>query len=142
MKLAALKCRQRKKQWLTNLQNQVEYLNKDNKEMETEVTTLREEILNLKTLIIAHKDCPVARRNSSIVHQQPNKDNNNNDNSQEAYQEQQQHQQHSATAHVNNDNSNNSNNNHNFYSFPPSTSTPHFLPATSSATATTSFYQH
>ncbi|KAI8140905.1 hypothetical protein BJV82DRAFT_194595 [Fennellomyces sp. T-0311] len=59
---AALKCRQRKKQWLANLQHQVEFLNTDNKQLEAEVTALREEILNLKTLIIAHKDCPVARK--------------------------------------------------------------------------------
>lgn len=64
--LAALKCRQRKKQWLENLQKQVEYLNADNEKLERQVTTLREEILNLKTLLLAHQNCPVAQANGVV----------------------------------------------------------------------------
>ncbi|KAK9722294.1 Transcription factor [Basidiobolus ranarum] len=60
---AALKCRQRKKQWLNNLQGQVEYFTQENEQLQNQATALREEIINLKTLLIAHKDCPVAQSN-------------------------------------------------------------------------------
>ncbi|KAI8344475.1 hypothetical protein BC941DRAFT_330440, partial [Chlamydoabsidia padenii] len=54
----ALKCRQRKKQWLNNLQAKVEYLTNDNEQLQIQTNALREEIMNLKTLLLAHKDCP------------------------------------------------------------------------------------
>ncbi|ORX93002.1 hypothetical protein K493DRAFT_262919 [Basidiobolus meristosporus CBS 931.73] len=63
---AALKCRQRKKQWLANLQNKVEYLTQENDSLQSQATSLREEIINLKTLLLAHKDCPVAQANGVI----------------------------------------------------------------------------
>lgn len=58
--VAALKCRQRKKQWLQNLQNKVEIYSAENDALSSQVQGLREEIVNLKTLLLAHKDCPVA----------------------------------------------------------------------------------
>ncbi|KAJ3056606.1 hypothetical protein HK097_005769 [Rhizophlyctis rosea] len=60
---AALKCRQKKKQWLQSLQQKVEFLSTDNENLQNQATQLREEILNLKTLLLAHKDCPVANAN-------------------------------------------------------------------------------
>ncbi|KAI9248142.1 hypothetical protein EDC94DRAFT_625251 [Helicostylum pulchrum] len=60
---AALKCRQRKKQWLANLQHRVEYLSTDNEQLQAQATLLREEVLNLKTLLLAHRDCKVAQDN-------------------------------------------------------------------------------
>lgn len=60
---AALKCRQRKKQWLQNLQAKVEFYGHENDQLTSQVTSLREEIVNLKTMLLAHKDCPVARSN-------------------------------------------------------------------------------
>ncbi|ORX96530.1 hypothetical protein K493DRAFT_135346, partial [Basidiobolus meristosporus CBS 931.73] len=63
---AALKCRQRKKQWLNNLQIKVDYLSQENESLQTQATCLREEIINLKTLLLAHKDCPVAQANGVI----------------------------------------------------------------------------
>ncbi|OZJ05024.1 hypothetical protein BZG36_02143 [Bifiguratus adelaidae] len=60
---AALKCRQRKKQWLANLQSKVEYLTNDNEQLQHQASSLREEIINLKTLLLAHKDCPIAQAN-------------------------------------------------------------------------------
>lgn len=59
---AALKCRQRKKQWLANLQHRVEYLSTDNEQLQSQATRLREEVINLKTLLLAHKECAVAQR--------------------------------------------------------------------------------
>lgn len=63
---AALKCRQRKKQWLQNLQAKVEFYGQENDQLTSQVTSLREEIVNLKTMLLAHKDCPVARSNSNL----------------------------------------------------------------------------
>ncbi|KAI9849896.1 MAG: hypothetical protein M1837_000110 [Sclerophora amabilis] len=60
-RVAALKCRQRKKQWLANLQNKVEIFSGENDALSAQVTQLREEIVNLKTLLLAHKDCPVSQ---------------------------------------------------------------------------------
>lgn len=60
---AALKCRQRKKQWLNNLQAKVEFLSNDNERLQVQSDALKEEIVNLKTLLLAHKECPVAQSN-------------------------------------------------------------------------------
>lgn len=60
-RVAALKCRQRKKQWLQNLQTKVEFYSQENDALTTQVASLREEIVALKTLLLAHKDCPIAR---------------------------------------------------------------------------------
>jgi len=62
-RVAALKCRQRKKQWLANLQAKVEMYGTENDALNATVQALREEIVSLKTLLLAHKDCPVARAN-------------------------------------------------------------------------------
>lgn len=58
---AALKCRQRKKQWLQNLQAKVEYYGQENDQLTNQVANLRDELVSLKTMLLAHKDCPVAR---------------------------------------------------------------------------------
>lgn len=60
-RIAALKCRQRKKQWLANLQQKVEIFSTENDALAATVTQLREEIVGLKTLLLAHKDCPVSQ---------------------------------------------------------------------------------
>ncbi|OIW31484.1 hypothetical protein CONLIGDRAFT_667399 [Coniochaeta ligniaria NRRL 30616] len=61
-RVAALKCRQRKKQWLANLQNKVELFSSENDALTAQITQLREEVVNLKTLLLAHKDCPVTQQ--------------------------------------------------------------------------------
>ncbi|KAK1754635.1 transcription factor atf1 [Echria macrotheca] len=60
-RVAALKCRQRKKQWLANLQNKVEVFSTENDNLTAQISALREEVVNLKTLLLAHKDCPVTQ---------------------------------------------------------------------------------
>ncbi|KAI1327274.1 Aft1 HRA domain-containing protein [Xylariaceae sp. FL0255] len=60
-RVAALKCRQRKKQWLANLQNKVEMFSSENDSLTAQISQLREEVVNLKTLLLAHKDCPVTQ---------------------------------------------------------------------------------
>ena len=57
--MAALKCRQRKKQWLANLQAKVEMYSAENETLNQQVAQLHDEIRNLRTLLMGHKDCPV-----------------------------------------------------------------------------------
>ncbi|KAH8820904.1 bZIP transcription factor [Xylogone sp. PMI_703] len=61
-RVAALKCRQRKKQWLANLQQKVELFSTENDALQVQLSQLREEVVNLKTLLLAHKDCPVTQQ--------------------------------------------------------------------------------
>ncbi|KAI0891410.1 Aft1 HRA domain-containing protein [Annulohypoxylon nitens] len=61
-RVAALKCRQRKKQWLANLQSKVEMFSSENDALTAQISQLREEVVNLKTLLLAHKDCPVTQQ--------------------------------------------------------------------------------
>ncbi|KAF7730829.1 hypothetical protein EC973_001347 [Apophysomyces ossiformis] len=58
-RLAALKCRQRKKQWLQNLQIKVECLQHDNEQLYLHTEALRKELVHLKTMLLHHKACPV-----------------------------------------------------------------------------------
>jgi hypothetical protein len=44
----------------------VEYLTNDNEQLQLQANALREEIINLKTLLIAHKDCAVAQQNGMV----------------------------------------------------------------------------
>lgn len=61
LRVAALKCRQRKKQWLANLQAKVEIFSSENDNLSAQVSNLREEIVSLKTILLQHKDCPVSQ---------------------------------------------------------------------------------
>ncbi|RMZ89738.1 hypothetical protein DV736_g3032, partial [Chaetothyriales sp. CBS 134916] len=58
-RVAALKCRQRKKQWLANLQAKVEMYSAENETLNQQVAQLHEEIRTLRTFLMGHKDCPV-----------------------------------------------------------------------------------
>jgi hypothetical protein len=57
LSLAALKCRQRKKQWLNNLQARVEYLSNDNEQLQIQTNVMRDEVMHLRSILMAHKDC-------------------------------------------------------------------------------------
>jgi len=61
-RVAALKCRQRKKQWLANLQQKVEIFSSENDQLSQQISHLRDEIVNLKTVLMAHKDCPITQQ--------------------------------------------------------------------------------
>ncbi|KAI9470744.1 MAG: hypothetical protein EXX96DRAFT_585597 [Benjaminiella poitrasii] len=54
---AALKCRQRKKEWLRNLQEKVEFLANDNEQLQLQANVMKDEVLNLRNMLLAHKDC-------------------------------------------------------------------------------------
>lgn len=64
---AALKCRQRKKAWLSDLQVKVEDLALENDQLAAQANAFREEIINLRTLLLAHKDCQVSKDNNSMI---------------------------------------------------------------------------
>ncbi|KAL6405533.1 hypothetical protein AUP68_11291 [Ilyonectria robusta] len=61
-RVAAMKCRQRKKRWLANLQTKVEMFSTENDAPTSQITQLREGVVILKTLLLAHKDCPVTQQ--------------------------------------------------------------------------------
>jgi ATF/CREB family transcription factor len=63
--IAALKCRQRKKQWLSSLQQKVDWYTRENELLSSEVGQLREQVTALKTLLAAHKDCGIAQQNGA-----------------------------------------------------------------------------
>ncbi|KAG0137668.1 hypothetical protein HOY82DRAFT_477317 [Tuber indicum] len=63
-RLAALKCRERKKKWIANLEEKVERFSRENAELSAQVTSFREEIVSIRTLLLAYSDCPVARANT------------------------------------------------------------------------------
>ncbi|EXK77328.1 hypothetical protein FOQG_17964 [Fusarium oxysporum f. sp. raphani 54005] len=68
-RVAAYKCRLRRKQWLTQLQTKVELFTTENNTLMAQIAHLREETVNLKTLLLAHKDCPVAYRQQMSPYQ-------------------------------------------------------------------------
>lgn len=61
---AALKCRQRKKQWLQSLQTKVELLTTDNDQLQSTVNNLKEEVHSLRAILAAHSNCPVVMSNA------------------------------------------------------------------------------
>ena len=44
------------------MQAKVEIFSAENDQLSATVTQLREEIVNLKTLLLAHKDCPISQQ--------------------------------------------------------------------------------
>lgn len=58
-RIAALKCRQRKKQWLEELQQKVEQYSSENEKLNQQVISLRDEVIKLKSVLLHHKDCSV-----------------------------------------------------------------------------------
>ncbi|KAL8721963.1 MAG: hypothetical protein Q9225_001477 [Loekoesia sp. 1 TL-2023] len=53
--------RQRKKQWLANLQAKVEIFSSENDTLSAQVNQLRDEIVQLKQILLQHKDCPISQ---------------------------------------------------------------------------------
>uniref|UniRef100_A0A8C8DLW3 Cyclic AMP-dependent transcription factor ATF-7 n=1 Tax=Oryzias sinensis TaxID=183150 RepID=A0A8C8DLW3_9TELE len=56
---AASRCRQKRKLWVNSLEKKAEDLANMNVSLTSEVTLLRNEVAQLKQLLLAHKDCPV-----------------------------------------------------------------------------------
>lgn len=56
---AAARCRMKRKNWIMNLEKRGSDLQQNNNKLQGEITSLRTEVAQLKTLLLAHKDCPV-----------------------------------------------------------------------------------
>ncbi|KAL2264758.1 hypothetical protein VTJ83DRAFT_7268 [Remersonia thermophila] len=69
-RVAALKCRQRKKQWLASLQQKVESFSQENENLVNEIESLRAEIVNLKAILLQHKNCSVSQQQRQQEQQQ------------------------------------------------------------------------
>lgn len=56
---AALKCRQRKKAWLNELQNKVETLSVENERLQGHCRQLEDELQRMSSILVQHRDCGV-----------------------------------------------------------------------------------
>ncbi|XP_045560826.1 cyclic AMP-dependent transcription factor ATF-2 isoform X2 [Salmo salar] len=66
---AVSRCRQKRKVWVSSLEKKAEDLNSMNGQLQNEVTLLRNEVDQLKHLLLAHKDCPVTtKKKKSAYH--------------------------------------------------------------------------
>ncbi|KAI5282229.1 hypothetical protein KEM54_002885, partial [Ascosphaera aggregata] len=60
-RVAALKCRQRKKQWLQGIQEKNEFYQQENETLHMTVRNLRQEVTTLKVMLLGHADCNVTQ---------------------------------------------------------------------------------
>lgn len=58
-RVAASKCRQRKKQLVRKMEDELTFYSSGYRELSSQVTQLREQLVNLKGIIMSHKDCPM-----------------------------------------------------------------------------------
>lgn len=71
---AASRCRAKKKVWVDSLENKCKEMEAINQNLTQEVAMLRSEVQQLKSILIAHKDCPLivqqnqSSANSGIVY--------------------------------------------------------------------------
>ncbi len=65
-RLAALKYRQNKRNRLKSLAEQAEHYTQENQQLKEEANELRDEIIQLKTLLMAHMQCPIAIANGLV----------------------------------------------------------------------------
>lgn len=56
---AASRCRAKKKVWVDNLEKKAKDMETVNQQLQQEVLMLRSEVQQLKSILIAHKDCPL-----------------------------------------------------------------------------------
>ena len=63
---AASRCRAKKKVWVDSLENKCKELEIINQNLTQEVTMLRSEVQQLKSILIAHKDCPLIVQQSQV----------------------------------------------------------------------------
>lgn len=70
---AATRCREKRKIWVQQLEKKADDLSNTNAHLQSEITLLRTEVAQLKSLLLAHKDCPVTiaqQRNAQMLNHQ------------------------------------------------------------------------
>ncbi|CUM66109.1 uncharacterized protein PRCAT00003765001 [Priceomyces carsonii] len=58
-RVAASKCRQRKKQLIQKMEDELGFYSSGYRELSGQVSQLRDQLINLKGVIVGHKDCPM-----------------------------------------------------------------------------------
>lgn len=58
---SSMRARAKRKAWIQQLERSVYNVNETNAVLQLEVRALRSEVAKLKTLLLAHKDCPVTK---------------------------------------------------------------------------------
>lgn len=58
---SSMRSRAKRKAWIQQLENTVKCVNEKNASLQMEVSTLRNEVAKLKTLLLAHKDCAITQ---------------------------------------------------------------------------------
>lgn len=76
---AASRCRQKRKVWVQSLEKKAEDLSSFNVQLQNEVTLLRNEVAQLKQLLLAHKDCPVTAMQKKSGYRTSEKDDSSED---------------------------------------------------------------
>ncbi|XP_044282894.1 cyclic AMP-dependent transcription factor ATF-2 isoform X2 [Varanus komodoensis] len=76
---AASRCRQKRKVWVQSLEKKAEDLSSLNGQLQNEVTLLRNEVAQLKQLLLAHKDCPVTAMQKKSGYHTTDKDDSSED---------------------------------------------------------------
>ncbi|OCT63649.1 cyclic AMP-dependent transcription factor ATF-2 isoform X2 [Xenopus laevis] len=76
---AASRCRQKRKVWVQSLEKKAEDLGSFNGQLQNEVTLLRNEVAQLKQLLLAHKDCPVTAMQKKSGYHNAEKDESSED---------------------------------------------------------------
>ena len=64
---AASRCRQKRKQWVNQLESKSHDLMTTNNMLVNEINALRREVAQLKALLMAHKDCPVTVQQKQLL---------------------------------------------------------------------------
>nr|NP_001079255.1 activating transcription factor 2 S homeolog [Xenopus laevis]AAA69518.1 activating transcription factor 2 [Xenopus laevis] len=76
---AASRCRQKRKVWVQSLEKKADELISLNGYLQNEVTLLRNEVAQLKQLLLAHKDCPVTAMQKKSGYHSADKDDSSED---------------------------------------------------------------
>lgn len=58
---SAMRARAKRKAWIQQLERTVTNVNETNVALKMEIKVLRTEVAKLKTLLLAHKDCPITK---------------------------------------------------------------------------------
>lgn len=58
---SSMRARAKRKAWIEELQDSLNFANETNANLQAQVKSLHNQVARLKTLLLAHKDCPVTK---------------------------------------------------------------------------------